>query len=288
MTSESFHNALEKTLNGLEEKNVKKYMKISTLAAAVLAVLLALTAFAAAGFVSGIVDWNGNVISLTGKNDSLKPTPPPSSAQREDALGFAEIRRLLEEVPDYEYWEASCGEEVLSNWGMCAFELTDAANIDRMVSEIGVRGLVMPEGYTEKYACIIYEYLKLEKELYAQEEYEGTVLKKYTVKKPDSDKIGSYSAMFEKNDECRINVECVIYDDDRTIFVPKGFAVKEGDDFMMQEIEGFSKAIRIARDDGEIEINLLETLENGKTAYYSLTGKGLQDERELLFTIGIN
>jgi len=114
------------------------------------------------------------------------------------------------------------------------------------------------------------------------------VLKKYTVKKPDSDKIGSYSAMFEKNDECRINVECVIYDADQKVFVPEGFAVKEGDDFMRLEIDGFQEAIKIARDDGEIEINLLETLENGKAAYYTLTGKEMINEKELLSVIGID
>lgn len=259
-TPSGFRNRVEMTLAGLEEREMKRtFAKTPLLVFAIIAVMLAATAFAATQFFGGFVDWDGNMIPL--EEPIVKATMPP-----EQIVEWEDYSDILSDVPSGEYWVIWHDGGGSGSYGTVGDKVYTAEDIRTHL--IGSELLIAeaPEGFETNDAELAYDLHDVPCEEYAKESLgNGATLVKSRHKAVTDEDIDGYILYFRDGDMNWITVFAHIHAaDNYEDGVNSEFFIEEGDEYEVLEIMGFDRAIAIKGADGTFDISLQKDSEDGK------------------------
>ncbi len=285
-TPEGFHLAIENTLLKLEDKQMNGKVKWPALLIAAVLVTIAATGFAAAGFVKGMVDWDGN---LTPYEDSMVPNPTPTPRpiaqdEWEDTRSLVQrMHDMLIYVPDLEYWEATTESQGSGRYGQFTSMYYDMPSFLSAISGFVDLDLSVPEGYSLLDAELIYDLGKIQKELYSEETYDEITLRKYRISPPTDEMRDGFGMRLVGDGDKSISVHVFIYPSlDEVVNRTGMFYVDEDDQYTALTMEGYERALLFERGEGTTLIELIRLTDDGRAFTVSLYGSAGVLKEEML------
>lgn len=283
-TPEGFHDAVENALDKLEEKEMKRQIRWSALAVAAVFVMLAATGFAAAGLVRGFVDWNGNftpVESPVGPNPTPTPPPVPAANTAEETTRI--MHKLIENVPEMEYWEAMGENQGSGKYGAYKPMIDTMDELLRTKAGFDDADIVLPEGYEFIRGEIYYALENLIGDMYSEENVDGIMLRKYHLIEPDDEDREGYWLNAMGSNDASVSLSVFVYPSlEEAVNATGTFYVNEEDEYSVLNVEGAQKAIMIKRETGLTDIAIIRVTDNGKAFIYNLHGNEFTQKEEML------
>lgn len=266
-TPSGFHNRVEMTLAGLEEREMKKiFARTPLMVFAIIAVMLAATAFAATQFFGGFVDWDGNLIPV--EEPLVKGTPEPGEID-----DFEDYGKILSNVPAGENWTIWDNGSGTGSYGPIGEEVRTPEDV---AAHFEGRKLLIarpPEGFDTMSAELNYNLHDVSAYEYSKETLNnGAQLVKSRLRPLTDEDIDGYNMFFHDGKNYRINVFAHIhvaenYEDGVTY----EFFIEEGDEYEAIDIPGFDRAMVIRQPDGTMDISIQKDSEDGRYIFdYSI------------------
>ena len=285
-TPYGFHNRVEMTLAGLEEREMKKtFARTPVLVFALIAVMLAATAFAATQLLGGYLDWDGTYTPI--EETPYWPEPTLSPAEAADYVDLHEY--LPETIPDGEYWEVwdaygGCGE-----YGAFGPRFTILDELAEYIADTPMQAIGASDEWTIDGIYLNYNTIDMEMELISDEQVaDGIRLTKRLIPEVTTDDLHGYSVTFVDDEgERLLSVDASLIVTANYEDADGSFFLAEGANAEFIEVEGFDRALVIMGVNDYCQIELQKDIDGGERllsySVYSYTGIPAEELIDILF-----
>lgn len=268
---EGFHRRMAETLDGLEEKPVKRKMHWSAVLVAAVILTLATGAIAAT-YRTGWVDFDGNFTP----EDPIMPEVTHYEPNA-DAIAL--------DPPAGEYWEVVDGNSCMGSSQNHVLDSMEELN--KLLENSPLHTVSIPENFNID--VITVETPAEPKPYESTTLSDGRTMKKYNLAEPDGTNISVYEIMLRPEGQGFIHVSARLEGDN---FGEYRFSVSELDHTESIDIPGYNKALYIAFNDDHVGNHQLQaqySLPNDDgtetTVTMSIEGYGNDVTKELLMSM---